>query len=503
MFEHLLAGFVAVLSVQNLLFSFVGCVLGMLVGVLPGFGPAAATALLLPITMTIGPIPAIIMMSAILYGSQYGGTITAVLINVPGEMSSVVTLLDGYPMARAGRSGPALAIAAIGSFVGGMVGFLGFLVAAPLSSLALAFGPAEFFTLTLLGLTLVVGLAQGSMVKALIAGAIGLLASVVGPDPAYGILRLTFGLDNLFGGLDIVAVVVGLFGLSEMFASVERRNELTRKPIRVTSVMPTADDLRVSAMPIVRGSLIGFFSGLLPGVPSAASSFAAYIAERRLSKRPETFGTGNIVGVAAPETANNAHMVAGMIPMFTLGIPTSAVTAVMMTAFIINGLAPGPLLFKNSPDIAWAIIASLVTGNVILLILNLPLIGIWTRLLRTPYPILYCVVVIFMVVGTYTIDNDAFNVRVALLAGLLGYGLKKLDIPLAPVALTLVLGRIMEGSLTTALQISGGSLSAFYRSPIAMTLLTATTLILVLAGTKGRFRRRVRSNAALAGLQDG
>ncbi|GAA0998251.1 tripartite tricarboxylate transporter permease [Acrocarpospora macrocephala] len=494
MFDQLLQGFGTVLTPQNLAFALLGCVLGMLVGVLPGFGPAAATALLLPVTLTLPAVTAIIMLAAILYGAAYGGTITAVLINVPGETSSVATTLDGYQMAKQGRAGPALAIAAIGSFVGGLVGVVGFVVAAPLSRFALAFGPAEFFALTLLGLTLVIGLAGGSTLKALIAAALGLMLGVVGLDPLNGVARFTFGSQQVLDGLNLVPVIMGLFGLSELLLSI-KGSIASAAAIKVGKVLPTRDDLRRSALPIARGSVVGFATGLLPGSPGAVASFGSYVLEKRLSRTPERFGHGAVEGVAAPESANNANAVSGMIPLFTLGIPTSATMAIMMGAFTINGLVPGPLLFRDHPDVAWGIIASMVVGNVILLALNLPLVRVWITCLRIPYPTLYVLVIGFMLVGAYTLDGSVFNVVVMVAAGVLGYVLRTIDVPLAPVALTLVLGPLMERSLSNALQISRGSPSIFFDSSIAMTLLVATVVVLTLATMKAPLRTLARAVA--------
>jgi putative tricarboxylic transport membrane protein len=488
MFNDLLQGFVTVLTPGNLLFALIGCVLGMLVGILPGFGPAAATALLLPLTFTLEPVTAIIMLAAILYGAAYGGTITAVLINVPGETSSVATTLDGYQMAKQGRAGPALSIAAIGSFIGGLIGVIGFVAAAPIATAALAFGPAETFALTLMGLTLVVGLSNGSIVKALIAALIGLAIGVVGLDPANGVPRFTFGSLELFDGLNFVPIIMGLFGFSELFTSIEQNLNFSAKPIRVGKILPSRDDLRRSALPVLRGSLFGFGTGLLPGSPGAIAAFGSYVIERRLSKTPERFGKGAIEGVAAPESANNANAISGMIPMFTLGIPTSATMAIMMGAFIVNGLVPGPLLFSDHPDVAWGIIASLVVGNVILLILNIPLVRVWILFLRIPYPILYSVVIGFMIVGAFSLDGSVFNIFVMVAAGLAGYLLRKVEIPLAPIALTVVLGPIMERSLNTSLQISQGTFSIFANSALAMIFLILTAVLLVLAATKPLYR---------------
>ncbi|MFT4030076.1 MAG: tripartite tricarboxylate transporter permease [Protaetiibacter sp.] len=491
-FDQLLGGFLTVLTPENLLLALLGCVLGMLVGVLPGFGPAAATSLLLPITFTLGPTAAIIVLAAILYGSAYGGTITAVLLNVPGETSSVATTLDGYKMARQGRGGQALAIAAIGSFVGGVVGLLGFVLAVPLSNLALAFQPPEFFALTIFGVALVAGLGGKSIVKALISGGLGLIVGLIGIDFITGAPRFTFGQVELLDGLNLVPIVMGLFGISELFTSIER-HATTPAPITVTSIWPTRDDFRRSVLPIARGSVIGFFMGLLPGSPGAATSFTSYVVERRLSKHPEEFGKGAIEGVAGPETANNSLSISGMIPLFTLGIPTSATMAIMMGAFTVNGLIPGPLLFTQHPDVAWAIIASMFVGNVILLVLNLPLARVWVAFLRIPYPLLYGFVLAIMLVGAYTIEGSAFNVAVMLVAGLIGYGLRKVDIPLAPIALTIVLAPLMEQSLRTALTISRGDPGIFFHSPLSTILLVGSVTAIAAFAIRGVLRSRCAS----------
>ena len=477
-FGQLMAGFSAVLSWENLLLAFIGCVLGMLVGILPGFGPAAAVAILLPVTFALGPVPAIIMLAAILYGASYGGTITAVLLNVPGETSSVATTIDGYQMAKRGRAGAALTIAAIGSFVGCIVGLIGFVVAAPLSRFALAFGPTEFFALTILGLSLVIGLAGKSIVKALISALFGLAIGMVGLDPLTGVPRFTFDQAPLLDGINFIAVVMGLFGVSELLATVDHSSKFGRA-LPVGKIWPTRTDFRRSVGPILRGAPLGFFFGLLPGSPGAATSFASYAIEKAVSKRKSEFGKGAIEGVAGPETANNSLAIAGMIPLFTLGVPTSATTAILMGAFIVNGLLPGPLLFQNNPDIAWTIIASMFVGNVILLILNIPLVRVWVAFLKTPFPVLFAVVFGFMILGAYTLDGSVFNIGVLLIFGVLGYLMRKIDIPLAPMALTIVLGDLMESNLRRALAISRGDAAVFIESPISLTLLIIAAVAIV------------------------
>jgi putative tricarboxylic transport membrane protein len=478
-FASLISGLASVFTVEHLLFALVGCILGMVVGILPGFGPAAALALLLPVAATAGPTSAIIMLAAITYGAAYGGTITAVLLNVPGEANSVATTLDGYQMAKQGRGGAALTIAAIGSFVGGTIGVVGFVLAAPLSQFALQFGPPEFFALSIVALTLVTGLSQTSATKALLSAAIGLAAAMVGFDPVEGSQRFTFGIPELYDGFGLIAMIMGLFGVAELLISIENRHRALN-PTKVTRIMPTKTDLRRSTVPIFRGSIIGFFMGLMPGAPGAAAAFASYSTERKMSKHPQEFGKGAVEGVAGPESSNNALAVSSMIPLFTLGIPTSAMTAILLGAFTLNGLTPGPQLFQKTPDIAWTIIASMLVGNLILLILNIPLVRIWVTVLKVPYPTLYAFVFAFMILGAYSVSGSVFSVGVTLAFGVVGYFLRKAGVPLAPAALTLVLGPIMENSLRQALSISQGSLSIFFTSPIALTLFAIGALALLL-----------------------
>ncbi|MEW6671337.1 MAG: tripartite tricarboxylate transporter permease [Thermodesulfobacteriota bacterium] len=477
-FNDLLMGFSIALSIQNLTFALIGCILGTLVGVLPGLGPAAGTALLIPLTFNLPPTGAIIMLAAIYYGSQYGGTITSVLINVPGEASSAITCIDGYEMAKQGRAGAALAIAAIGSFVGGTVAVLGLAAAAPLTRFALEFGPAEFFSLMVLGMALVSGLAGKSMVKALMSAAFGLMLGTIGMDPAQGAPRFTFDKLELLDGIGFISVIMGLFGFGEILTNAEEE----WKPIvteKMSKVMPTLKDLKASFWPIIRGTFIGFFLGLVPGMTGSACSFSSYIAEKKFAKDPSRFGKGAIEGVAGPETANNAHANAAYIPLFTLGIPGSATVAILMGAFMMNGLIPGPFLFVERPDVAWGVIASMYIGNVMLLILNLPLVGIWVRILKIPYSILFAVIMAFMLLGAYATDNSTFDIMTMLVFGILGYLLRKVDIPLAPAVLTLILGPMMEKNLRRALEMSQGDFGIFLESPIAMFLLIAAAIFLI------------------------
>ncbi len=479
MLEGPLWGIWNALSPLNLLFGLIGCVLGTLVGVLPGLGPASAVALLFPVTISLPPVPAIIMLGGIYYGAMYGGSTTSILMNIPGESSSVPTTFDGYEMAKQGRGGAALAIAAIGSFIGGTFATFALVLAAgPLTRVALEFGPVEFFALIMLGLSLLMGLAGKSMIKALMMGVLGLLLAMIGMDPVRGLPRFTFGRMELMDGIGFVPVIMGLFGLAEILENAEKQfaQVFTAK---MSSLIPTRKDLRDSVGPILRGSFIGTLLGLVPGMTGSASSFLSYIAERKVSRHPEKFGTGLIEGVAGPETANNAHANGAIIPLFTLGIPASPTVAVIMGAFMMHGLIPGPFLFKEHPDVAWGTIASFYVGNVMLLILNLPLVGIWVKILKVPYGLLFGIILAFMVVGAYSISNSAFDVGVMTLFGVVGYLLRKLDFPLAPVVLTLILGPLMERSLRTSLEMSQGDLGIFLESPIAVVLLTLTAFFLI------------------------
>ena len=480
-FQHLMTGFAAALSPLNLLFATIGCVLGTLIGVLPGLGPAAGTALLIPITFKLEPTSAIIMLAAIYYGAMYGGTITSVLINVPGEAASVVTCLDGYEMAKQGRAGAALGIAAIGSFFGGTVATFGLvLVALPLTRFALKFGSPEYFSLLLVGLSLVMGLAGKSLAKALVMGALGLIFSFVGVDPVEGAPRFTFDIAPLMDGIRFVPVVMGFFGIGEILINAERSLAgVIAEGGKVSSFLPRRDEVRISILSILRGTGLGFFLGLIPGTNSAVASFMSYSIERKFSRHPDAFGTGIIEGVAAPETANNAYANAALIPLFTLGLPGSPTIAILMGALIMNGLTPGPLLFSQHAGFVWAVIASLYIGNLILLILNLPLVGWWAKLLKIPYNILMVFILVFCIIGAYSLNNSMFDVGMMLVCGLLGYHFKKLDFPLAPAVLTLILGPLMEQSLRESLSVSQGSFAIFFTRPISLFFLIVAALIMV------------------------
>ena len=480
-FQLLMGGFATALQPANLLFALTGCVVGTLVGVLPGIGPVVGTAMLIPLTFGLEPAPAIIMLAAIYYGAMYGGTLTSVLVNVPGEAASAITCLDGYAMAKQGRAGPALAVAAIGSFFAGTVAIMGLvLVALPLTALALRFGPPEFFALIVLGLSLVTGLAGKSLLRALIAAVFGLLIAMVGIDPVVGAPRFTFGVTELLDGFNVVPVAMGLFGIAEILINAEGGPSQVF-PTTFRSLMPSAKDLKDSAMPVVRGTGIGFFVGLIPGVGAVVPTVLSYVTEKRVSRTPEKFGTGMIQGVAGPEAANNAYSNAALIPLFTLGLPGSPTVAILMGAFMMNGLIPGPFLFTDHSDVVWTVIASLYIGNVILVVLNLPLIPLWVSILKIPYSILSAFILGFCVLGAYTLNGSVFDVGVMLAFGAIGYLLRKLDIPAVPIILTMILGPLMEQALRQSLDMAGGDFSILFTRPISATLLAVAALSLVLS----------------------
>ncbi len=475
----LLQGLATVMQPANLMFAVIGCVLGMLVGVLPGIGPAAGTAVLIPVTLTMSPTAGVIMLAAIYYGAMYGGTITSVLLNMPGEAASAVTCIDGYEMAKRGRAGPALAMAAIGSFIGGTLATIGLVaVAVPMSKLALSFGPPEFFALMVVGLSLVMGLAGRSLSRALIAAILGLVLAQVGVDPVMGAPRFTFGQTELLDGVGIVPLVMGLFGIAEILLNVEAQT-LKVFDTKSGSLMPSRQDIRRSAGPIARGSIVGFFLGLIPGVGAIVPTYISYAIEKRLSKTPKLFGTGMIEGVAGPETANNAYANAAFVPLFTLGIPGAATTAILMGALMMNGLVPGPTLFVDQPQFIWAVIASFFVGNLILLILSLPFVPLWVAMLKIPYSILLTIVLAMCVIGAYSINNSVFDIGVMLVFGIAGYAFKKLDIPTAPLVLTFVLGPLMERGLRQSLEMSSGHFSILFTRPLSAALLALAAIVIV------------------------
>jgi putative tricarboxylic transport membrane protein len=470
--QQLGLGFSVALQPQNLAFAFAGALIGTVIGILPGIGPAAGIALLLPVTFGLPPVSSLIMLAGIYYGAMYGGTLTSVLINTPGESASVATTLDGYQMALQGRAGAALAIAAIGSFIAGTFGVVALMLAAPpLADLAVKFGPPEYFALAALGLLTIAGLTGSSIAKALLAAVVGLALATVGADPFTGQQRFTLGVIELSDGVEFLPVAVGLFGLAEVLANVADPVRLAPIKASLSGLIPTRQDLMASRWPIARGGLIGFVVGVLPGAGATIASFIAYGVERRLAKQPERFGKGAIEGVAAPESANNSATAGAMVPLLALGIPGSSTTAVLLGAFILFGLRPGPLLLTDHPDVFWGLIASMYVGNVMLLVLNLPGAPLFASMLRLPYPVIATAIVGISLAGAYSLQNSLFDVWVALAFGVLGYLMKRFDYPAAPLVLALVLGPLLETSLRQSLTISHGSLAIFVTRPATAVLL--------------------------------
>jgi TctA family transporter len=490
LFHNLILGFSIALSPANILYCFVGCLLGTLIGVLPGLGPLATIAILLPITFNLDPTSSLIMLAGIYYGAQYGGSTTSILVNLPGESSAVVTCLDGYQMARQGRAGPALAIAAIGSFFAGTVGTLMIvLFGPPLASVALKFGAAENFSLMVLGLVMAVVLAHGSVLNAICMTLLGILFGLVGTDVNSGLERFTMGLPELADGISIVGVALGLFGIAEIIANLELKEKRELFTNKVKGLWPTKEDFKRSWAPILRGTAIGAALGLMPGTHAIIASFTSYTVEKKLSKHPEKFGTGMIEGVAAPESANNAAAQTYFIPMLTLGIPTGAVMALMLGALMIQGIAPGPQVMTSKPDLFWGLVVSMWIGNLMLVILNLPLIGVWIKLLTIPYRFLFPAILMFCCIGSYSLNNAPIDVYMAGLFGLLGYVLAKLDCEPAPLLLGFVLGPMMEENLRRALLISRGDPSVLFTRPISAAFLGIALLSLILVVAPA-FRKR-------------
>jgi TctA family transporter len=489
--DSLALGFQTALTPVNVFWCFVGVFLGTLVGVLPGIGPTATMAMLLPITFTFEPATALIMLAGIYYGAQYGGSTTAILINLPGETSSAVTAVDGHAMARQGRAGPALATAAIGSFFAGSVGTLVIVLFAPLlASIALEFGSAEFFSLVVLGLIASTALARGSTLKAIAMIVLGLLFGTVGQDLFSGTPRYTFGVRELYSGINFVSVAVGMFGVAEILRNLEDERGRNIIVDKVTGLLPTREDLRRAARPILRGTGLGAALGILPGAGHILASFASYTVEKKLSRRPREFGRGAIEGVAGPESANNAAAQTSFIPLLTLGLPAHPVLALMFGAFIIQGIVPGPNVINDEPALFWGLIVSMWVGNGLLLLLNLPLIGLWVRLLRVPYRALFPAIVAFACIGTYSINSNVYDVFAILFFGLLGYGLVKLGGEPAPLLLGFVLGPLLENHMRRALIISHGDITTFVTRPISLVLLLVALVALVLAVLPSIRRRR-------------
>ena len=477
--HNLYTGFSIALTFNNVIYCLVGVFFGQIVGVLPGIGAPTAIALLLPLTFTVDPTSALIMFAGIYYGVAYGGTITSVLINVPGESSTVMTCLDGYQMALKGRAGAALSVAAIGSFIAGTGSIILLMSFAPaLAKFALRFGPSEYFGLAAMAFGLLTVFGGEQPIKIVISTLIGLLLATIGLDVVSGIPRFAFGIPQLFGGIDFIVIICGIFGVAEVFNSIEEpeEGELIKQKIRLRDLFLTWEEWVLSRWAIVRGSIIGFFIGMIPAGGITTASFLAYLAEKRVSKHPERFGHGAIEGVAAPESANNSASISGFAPLLALGIPGSPTTAVMLAGFMMWGIRPGPLLFQTKPDLVWGLISSMYIGNFLLLLLNIFLIPAFVAILRLPYTIIMGFIVIFASVGAFSVNNNIFDVWMMLGFGVLGYVMKKLEYPIVPLVLALVLGRLAEDSLRRALTISGGNLSVFFTRPISAIFIIAAIL---------------------------
>jgi TctA family transporter len=479
--NNLMLGFGVALTFSNIWYCFIGVLLGTLIGVLPGIGPIATISMLLPATFVLPPVSALIMLAGIYYGAQYGGSTTAILVNLPGEVSSVVTCLDGYQMARQGMAGKALGVAALGSFFAGSVATI--LIAAfapPLAELALKFGPADYFSLMVLGLIAAVVLAHGSIIKAIAMIVLGLLLGIVGTDVNSGVARYSFGIPELIDGLGIGTVAMGMFGFSEIIRNLEEGEEREVFTKSVTGLLPNWTDIKRCAWPVIRGTALGSFLGILPGGGPVLGSFSAYTLEKKMSKTPEKFGTGMIEGVAAPESANNAAAQTSFIPLLTLGIPSNPVMALMIGAMIIHGIQPGPQIMTAKPELFWGMIASMWVGNLLLVVLNMPMIGMWVKLLTVKYDYLFPAILIFCCIGVYSISNAPMDVLLAALFGFIGYAFIKLDMEPAPLLLGFVLGPMMEENLRRALLLSRGDPAVFFTRPISLTLLIISGVLLTI-----------------------
>jgi putative tricarboxylic transport membrane protein len=482
LFAGLWIGFQTALTPMNMLYCLIGVFVGTLIGVLPGLGPAATVAMLLPVSFVLPPVSSLIMLAGIYYGAQYGGSTTSILVNLPGEASSIVTCLDGYQMALKGRAGVALATAAIVSFFAGTVTTIIIaLFAPPLANVALKFGPAEYFSLMILGLVCSVVLASGSLLKAIGMIVVGLLLGVIGTDVSSGAQRFTFGIPELMDGIGFVTVAMGMFGIGEIILNLDHEGTTERKIHALSSFMPTREDWKRMIMPTLRGTLLGAFLGILPGGGALVASFAAYSVEKKVSKHSSEFGKGAIEGVAAPESANNAGAQASFIPMLTLGIPTSPVMALMIGAMIIQGVQPGPAVMTEQPALFWGVIVSMWIGNLFLLVLNLPMIGLWVRLCMVPYHILYPAILVFCSIGVFSLSNSQFDVYLLGLFGFIGYVFAKLGCEPAPMLLALILGPMMEEYLRRAMLMSRGDPTVFLSRPISCVILLVAVAALVAA----------------------
>jgi putative tricarboxylic transport membrane protein len=487
-----LYGFQISLTLHNVLACFAGVLLGTLVGVLPGLGPVATISILLPITLSMEPVTAIIMLAGIYYGAQYGGSITSILLNVPGEATTVVTCIEGHQMALAGRAGPALGISAIGSFIGGTICLVGIMfLAAPLASFALRFGPPEYAALIFLAITLITSLAIGSPIKGLATAVLGMLIGVVGMDLGTGVPRFTFGIHSLYDGVGLVPVIMGLFGIGEILTNVEQKTSPEVVKTRFKNVWPTFQDWADSRLPILRGTVVGFFLGLIPGGGALISTFASYTLEKRLSRDPKRFGRGAIEGLAGPETANNSGAQASFVPMLSLGLPSNVVTAILIGALIIHGVEPGPLMITTNPDIFWGVLVSMYLGNAMLLLLNLPLIALWVQILRIPYKFLMPLIMLFCLVGVYSTKFNIFDVFVMIFFGVIGYLMNKFRYEPAPFVMGMILCPIFENAFRQSLSLSDGSFLIFFNRPLSALFIIGGFCILA-SYLLPWFRRRIK-----------
>ena len=478
--DVLMLGFSEALTPTNILFCFIGALLGTLIGVLPGIGPTATVAILLPVTFFLPPLGALIMLAGIFYGAQYGGSTTAILVNLPGEASAVVTAIDGYQMARKGRAGAALAIAALGSFFAGTVATIALAVAGPtLSSFALAFGPAEYVALCIFGLLAATILAHGSVIKAIGMVCLGLVLGMVGIDVNSGSTRLTFGSTELYDGIDFVVIAVGLFGVAEIASNLEFKEARGILQSTIGRLWPTVQEFKESWAAVLRGTVVGTVLGVLPGGGATLSAFSAYSVEKKLSRHPEKFGHGAIAGVAGPESANNAGAQSSFIPLLTLGIPSNSIMAMMLGAMTIHGITPGPSVIQNQPELFWGLVASMWLGNAMLVIINLPLIGVWVRLLKVPYRLLFPAILLFCCIGVYSVNNRGFDVALVIVFGILGFVLRKAKCEAGPLLLGFVLGPLLETNLRRALLLSQGDPMVFLERPISAALLAVTAVMLL------------------------
>ena len=489
--SNLGVGFSVALTFQNLGYCFLGVFLGTLVGVLPGIGPVTTVAMLLPISFTLSPVSAMILLAGIYYGAQYGGSTTAILVNIPGEASSVVTTIDGHQMARQGRAGPALGIAAMGSFFAGCVATLLICFAAPpLAAIALKFGPAEYFSLMVCGLIAAVVLARGSVVKAIGMVVLGLLFGIAGTDVNSGIRRFTLGFQEMADGIEFVALSMALYGIAEVAYNLERKDDTTDVMGKIGRVWPGWDDIKTSIPAVIRGTILGSILGVLPGGGALLASFGAYTLEKKVARPPRNFGHGDIRGVAGPESANNAGAQTSFIPMLTLGVPSNPTMAMMIGALMIHGIAPGPRVMTERPELFWGVIASMWIGNLLLVILNLPLVGMWVKLLRIPYRLLFPAIIGFCCIGAYVVNTNIFDVYVLAFFSVFGYLCLKLDCETAPLILGFVLGPVMEENLRRALVISRGDPRVFFEEPISLAFLLVSAILLAVVAAPVVRRKR-------------